>query len=98
MMMLCQGPRSGRSVRYIILVIACLFFTPASAGVFHKDTVVEQPVGPLVEAVPQGPLHPHKPESFGKQVVRGGVFSVGVGLIAGAIKLGIFALTGIPLI
>ena len=86
--------------RYVLPILACLFFTPAHAGWFHKDTVVEQTLDKdhLVEALPQGSLHPWKPDSFGKQVVRGGFFSVGVGLIAGVIKIGIFAVTGIPLI
>jgi hypothetical protein len=40
---------------------------------------------------------PVKKESFGKQILRGGVFSFGVSVVAGALRIGLLAF-GIPVI
>jgi hypothetical protein len=80
----------------VLLLALFLLTTPAQAGVFHKPQAeVVDARGPVVEVRPT--RDPVKKESLGKQILRGGVFSFGVSMVAGALRLGLLAF-GIPVL
>jgi hypothetical protein len=79
----------------VILLALFLLATPAQAGWHQPKAEVVDARGPVVEVRPT--RDPVKKESFGKQILRGGVFSFGVSVVAGALRIGLLAF-GIPVI